>query len=91
MFPRARIVHVVRHGADVAISLRKRETTRPEGRLHPHFSELSQSLEGCFSLWKAYVAQGRSYADTVEHVIEVRFEATDGEDGVELMERVEES
>ena len=34
---------------------------------------------------------GRTVATSSEEVIEVRFEATDGNDGVELMERVEES
>jgi pyrimidine operon attenuation protein/uracil phosphoribosyltransferase len=34
---------------------------------------------------------GRTFATGSDEVIEVRFEATDGKDGVELMERVEES
>ena len=34
---------------------------------------------------------GRTVATSSEEVIEVRFQATDGNDGVELMERVEES
>ena len=34
---------------------------------------------------------GRTVATSSEEVIEVRFQATDGQDGVELMERVEES
>jgi len=74
LYPRAQVVHVIRHGTDVAISLFSRETTRPEGRFHPHFSERCQTLEGCFSLWKTYVTQGRSYMDIVGRMVEVRFE-----------------
>lgn len=60
-FPRAQVIHVLRNGIDVAISLQNRETNRPEGAAHPHYSQRCQSLNGCFALWKCYVKRALAY------------------------------
>jgi len=74
IFPRARVIHVLRNGIDVSSSLWKRETSRPEGSNHPHYSVRCQSLYGCFSLWKSYAGIGRNYVFKNENAIEIRFE-----------------
>jgi len=61
LFPGAKVLHVLRNGIDVAISLQKREASRPEGVDHPHYSRRCQSLEGCFELWKCYVKRALAY------------------------------
>ena len=66
-FPDARIVHIVRNGLDVSASLWLRETTRPEGREHPHYSHRCQSHDGCFRLWKAYVERARHHVQNFDN------------------------
>ncbi|THB77209.1 MAG: sulfotransferase [Desulfobulbaceae bacterium] len=60
-FPQAKVIHVIRNGIDVARSLHKRETTRPEGQAHPHYSERCQTLEGCLELWTHYVRRAERH------------------------------
>ncbi|MCP5054856.1 MAG: hypothetical protein GY940_47260, partial [bacterium] len=74
IFPRGRVIHIIRNGIDVSASLWKRETSRNEGIRHPHYSERSQRLEGCFSIWKRYVETGRNFVSGDENAITVRFE-----------------
>ncbi|MBU1565852.1 MAG: sulfotransferase [Proteobacteria bacterium] len=74
LFPGARVVHVIRNGIDVAVSLWKRETTRPEGSLHPHYSPLCQELEGCLMLWKCYVKRAMAYAKNDVDIHELFYE-----------------
>jgi hypothetical protein len=74
-FPNARVIHIIRSGIDAAMNLWQRETARPEGRDHPHYSLLCQTLEGCFGLWKSYVHKARHWTGSVEHFLEIRFEA----------------
>lgn len=73
-FPNARVIHIIRNGIDVAISLWRRETSRPEGTDHPHYSQFCQTREGSFDLWKRYVHEARRWSDKVEHFLEIRFE-----------------
>ncbi|MFH0782187.1 MAG: sulfotransferase [Pseudomonadota bacterium] len=73
-FPDARVIHVIRNGIDVAASLWTRETTRPEGSLHPHYSPLCQELEGCLMLWKCYVKRALAYAENDVDIHELFYE-----------------
>ena len=50
VFPAAKVIHLVRNGADVAESLRGREARRPSSRA----SKRCLDLDGGFSLWAAY-------------------------------------
>jgi len=82
VFPRAKVLHVIRHGLDVAISLREREEKR---RNHakavvtipstdPPIME-DTSLEACFRLWEKYVNIGRSYKWVLDdRYLELHFE-----------------
>ena len=74
IFPGACVIHIIRNGIDVSKSLCDRETSRPEGALHPHFSMLCQTLNGCFTLWKQYVQAGRKQSNGNDNTIEIRFE-----------------
>lgn len=73
-FPDARIIHIVRNGIDVSASLWLRETTRPEGREHPHYSHRCQAQDGCFRLWKTYVLRARHHVRQFDNSVEIRFE-----------------
>jgi hypothetical protein len=73
-FPDARVIHIFRSGIDVALSLWQRESSRPEGPDHPHYSQQCQDLDGCFRLWKTYVIQARGWVRSVESSLEIRFE-----------------
>jgi len=75
LFPAARVIHILRNGTAVALSLRKRETSRPEGRQHPHYSARCQSLEGCLTLWREYVARAREVSGKHRWTLEITFEA----------------
>lgn len=73
-FPDARVIHILRNGIDVALSLWRRETSRPEGRDHCHYSDRCQDLNGCFNLWRVYVQMARVWVDSVGSVLEVRYD-----------------
>ncbi|MGK7345178.1 MAG: sulfotransferase [Candidatus Nitrospinota bacterium M3_3B_026] len=60
IFPGAKVIHIMRNGVDVAASLRKRETENPPRLFSVYSSFRACSLEGGFSLWKAYVERARS-------------------------------
>lgn len=60
LFPKAKIIHVVRNGLDVAISLHKRDKS---------------DLNSCFSLWTKYVNQCLSYRNMGEAYHEIYFES----------------
>ncbi len=74
LFPEARVVHIMRNGMDVAVSVWKRETSRPEGERHPHYSALCQTLDGCFLLWKKYISRSMSLVGSMDNSIELTFE-----------------
>jgi len=74
IFPQARIIHILRHGIDVAASLWRRETTRPEGSQHPHFSMLCQDQYGCYLLWSIYVKKARDMGQRFQGILEIRYE-----------------
>lgn len=73
IFPGARVIHLIRHGVDVAASLRRRHQryldVYRDGSIrglsalrsppNPAVSLRCGSLQGGFTLWKEYVTQGR--------------------------------
>ncbi len=81
VFPNAKVIHIVRHGVDVAASLKERadrrlavHTSGCRGSLEffrprPRFFEDSircLSLAGGLSLWKAYVEEGSRQAERLK-------------------------
>ncbi len=54
IFPRARVIHIFRHGLDVAISLHRREL---RGLTHMRDSPLYTGLDFCLKLWERYTVQ----------------------------------
>ena len=90
LFPRARVVHVLRHGVDAALSLRRRELARAEAarrrswlrrplvarqRLPVPISERCFDLEGGFALWMEYLTEVRAFWPRLgNRAIELRFE-----------------
>lgn len=59
LFPNARVVHMVRNGIDVAISLHRRESKRL-----PESNDYNQSVlrfEKCFDLWEQYLKCAAAY------------------------------
>ncbi len=89
LFPEARVVHVRRHGVDVAASLRRRTNRslrerreifdrRGVARIHRHDgfadSPRTRSLEGGFSLWEEYLAEAsRHRARLGGRILELEF------------------
>lgn len=92
VFPEARVVHVVRHGVDVAASLRARSRASLARRgaayrsrrwlyqAWPKRTGFTDSLrcatlEGGFSLWEEYVAEGRAHVRRLgPSALELRYE-----------------
>jgi len=69
MFPEARVIHLLRDGRDVALSLQNRN--KKEGEVQ---AEELNSLDFNFKLWEKYVAQGSSYKNEVAHFLEIKYE-----------------
>ncbi len=81
VFPAARVVHVVRHGVDVAASLVSRNHAEPPPRRRPAaatpFARGSQrgTLDAGLALWEDYVRRGRAVvAARGDLAVEVRYE-----------------
>lgn len=68
IFPSARIVHVVRHGGDVAKSMVSRNHKPGEVR-----SPVAQSFERAFDLWEKYVVEAENYKHLPGY-IQLRYE-----------------
>lgn len=76
LFPAARIIHLSRHGVDVADSLRRRERSRKTKMRNKLFSIRCLSLEGAFALWAEYEAMCLEVVESVapERVLRLRYE-----------------
>lgn len=90
LFPRLRVVHVTRHGVDVAASLANRGQDRLRSLQTRKASESDsrrlgvdwisdalycRSIEEGFALWKRYVDQGRRWKERLtDRYLEIRFE-----------------
>lgn len=90
LFPEAKVVHIVRHGIDVAWSLKVRNETDHAMITHERRKSLAwlyhkngrfvnssrvQSLPGGFHLWEQYVVQSRSAAEALgDRWLEIKYE-----------------
>lgn len=90
LFPEAKIVHIYRHGVDVAQSLKVRaesqfsasrtESSRMDWlRMRPREATNTircLQLEGGFSLWEAYMSEARQQVDSLgKQALEIQYEA----------------
>ena len=80
VFPRARFVHVVRDGIDVAISLHRRALRHRQWwkRLSPvhNVSPLMLDFARCFALWQSYVSWALDTAGVIpsDQYLQLRYE-----------------
>jgi uncharacterized membrane protein YkvA (DUF1232 family) len=72
-FPRARLVHIIRDGRDVACSLRRAEWMKLEKITGGAPRNSPEVLETCIRYWAERVAFGRGLAGT-SHYHEIRYE-----------------
>ncbi len=82
LFPKARVIHVIRNGIDVALSLQQRNTVHGEV-----LEERLNDLAFNFNLWQTYVEKGNSYRQEINRFVEVRYEDL-LEKNLEVIERV---
>jgi LPS sulfotransferase NodH len=79
VFPQARVVHIIRNGIDVAISLHRRQLAQAKRwRTHPdHRDPRGRDFRFCFGLWEAYQAHLLTFRETVPaaQYTEIRYEA----------------
>ncbi len=68
-FPNAKVLHVIRDGRAVALSLKNRNSIRGE----VHETQLND-LTFNFDLWEKYVAQGQLFASHGKNYLEVKYE-----------------
>lgn len=74
LFENSRVIHIIRHGVDAAVSLWRRETSRPHDKADPHYSSRCQSLKECFKLWEEYVKMGKKHGSYAKFYIEIHYE-----------------
>lgn len=66
IFPRAKIIHIVRNGVDVAVSLQRRENKRKNILYNPITSLRCMDLNEAFSLWAEYVEMSISVTQSLK-------------------------
>lgn len=69
LFPKAKVIHVIRNGMDVALSLKQRNAAGGEV-VDKRLNDLSFN----FKLWETYVEKGSTYKGTVKHFLEIKYE-----------------
>ena len=69
VFPKAKVIHMVRNGVDVALSLQTRN--KQKGEVH---NELLNDLNYNFGLWEKYVSQGESAKALTSNYYELKYE-----------------
>ncbi len=76
LFPEARILHIYRHGVDVAASLRARELNSRVHALSRYASARCRTLSGAFRLWRLYVEKAFSLCPSggQKAIFHVRYE-----------------
>jgi hypothetical protein len=78
LFPQAYVVHIIRNGIDVAISLHRRQIAKSKRRrVHPdHRDPRGFDFRFCFGLWETYQRHLLTYRETVpaDRYIELRYE-----------------
>lgn len=75
IYPNAKIIHVIRNGVDIALSLNKREQAKPPTP-KPFFSIRCTQFHGAFSLWEAYLtfAEAHLVAIDPKSVLTIKYE-----------------
>ena len=80
LFPRARFVHIIRNGIDVAISINRRARKRQNEwsrKLFPRdYSPVNIEFDYCFHLWEKYVSFALEHKHLIpsNQYLEVRYE-----------------
>lgn len=78
VFPQAHVVHIIRNGIDVAISLHRRQLAQKKRwRVHPdHQDPRGLDFEYCFGLWEHYQRYLLTFRDIIdpEHYTELHYE-----------------
>jgi hypothetical protein len=74
LFPDAKVLHIVRHPLDIALSLQSREFRKRSKREGRPFVEQMGNLDCCFYVAVKYVEQGCEMATLGERYREIRFE-----------------
>ncbi len=79
IFPQAHVIHIIRNGIDVAISLHRRQLKQKKRWLGPHPDHRDPrgyDFRFCFSLWEQYQAHLLTYRDSVPaaQYTELRYE-----------------
>ena len=78
LFPDAQVVHIIRNGIDVAISLHRRQIAKSKRwRLHSdHRDPRGHDFDFCFALWETYQAHLLTYRDAIPagQYTELRYE-----------------
>ena len=69
LFPKAKVIHFVRNGMDVALSMQQRNSV--DGEV---LNERLNDLTFNFKLWETYVKKGNSYTEKVKNLLEVKYE-----------------
>jgi len=76
LFPKARVIHIIRNGIDSAISLHRRETKEnPKNQIYNKYSYLTKFYE-FFRLWEDYVYAIFNYCKVLSErqYFEIRYE-----------------
>lgn len=68
-FPNAKVLHVIRDGRAVALSLKNRNSIRGEVQ-----DDQLEDRAFNFALWEKYVAQGQGFVTLGENYLEVKYE-----------------
>jgi hypothetical protein len=74
LFPNAKIIHIYRHGFDVANSLYTRECKR--NKMDKYFSPNILNFSKAFELWKTYESQALKHTSNISHdrIIRIKYE-----------------
>ncbi len=67
LFEGSKIIHIIRHGIDSAVSLWRRE-------LYDRSSGRCQNLKECFKIWEEYVQKGKAYGACAKNYLEIKYE-----------------
>ncbi len=84
LFPNAKILHIYRHGFDVANSIYNREIKRSP--TSPVYSENCTTMKGAYKLWQEYENQALAYKQIIpsENYLSIPYEMLLLETGLEL-------
>ncbi len=84
VFPHAKVIHVIRNGIDVAISLYRRENKRRD--TDPDLGQGCRDAKFCLDLWEDYLEAGREHLKSYSTIkqLELRYEELLESPGIQL-------